>query len=90
MPVILATQEAKIRRIAVRSQPGKIVPKTLSQTKSPKKGLAEQCIPEFKHQYYKKCQFFLPFFFYKIGGGWNRSVLGGVGTSSKGEEVGKW
>jgi hypothetical protein len=31
-PVILATQEAEIRRVAVRSQPGSIskVPKTLS------------------------------------------------------------
>jgi predicted XRE-type DNA-binding protein len=31
MPVILATQEAEIRRIAVRSQPGQIIRKTLSQ-----------------------------------------------------------
>jgi hypothetical protein len=31
MPVILATQEAKIRRIAVRSQPRKIVRETLSR-----------------------------------------------------------
>jgi hypothetical protein len=30
MPVILATQEVKIRRIMVRSQPGQIVLKTLS------------------------------------------------------------
>jgi hypothetical protein len=30
MPVILATQEAEIRRIAVGSQPGQIVHKTLS------------------------------------------------------------
>jgi hypothetical protein len=30
MPVILATQEAEIRRIEVRSQPGKIVLETLS------------------------------------------------------------
>jgi hypothetical protein len=30
-PVILATQEAEIRRMAVRSQPGQIVCKTLSQ-----------------------------------------------------------
>jgi hypothetical protein len=29
-PVILATQEAEIRRIAVQSQPGQIVLKTLS------------------------------------------------------------
>jgi hypothetical protein len=31
MPIILATQEAKIRRIAVRSQPKQLVHKTLSQ-----------------------------------------------------------
>jgi hypothetical protein len=31
MPVILATQEAEIKRMMVRSQPGKIVLKTLSQ-----------------------------------------------------------
>jgi hypothetical protein len=30
-PIILASQEAEIRRIKVRSQPGKIVHKTLSQ-----------------------------------------------------------
>jgi hypothetical protein len=42
MPVILATQEAEIRRIAVQSQPGQIVHETLSQKKkknaSQKKG----------------------------------------------------
>jgi hypothetical protein len=32
-PVIQATQEAEIRRITVRSQPGQIVLKTLSQKK---------------------------------------------------------
>jgi hypothetical protein len=31
MPVILATQEAEIRRISVRSQPRQIVCKTTSQ-----------------------------------------------------------
>jgi hypothetical protein len=33
MPVILATQEAEIRRITAQSQPGKIVQETLSQKK---------------------------------------------------------
>jgi hypothetical protein len=38
MPIIRATQEVEIRRIAVRSQPGHIVHETLSQKKSsPKK-----------------------------------------------------
>jgi hypothetical protein len=41
-PVILATQEAEIRRISVRSQPGQIAIETLSQNKSvTKKGLVE-------------------------------------------------
>jgi hypothetical protein len=34
IPVILATQEAEIRRIAVQSQPGQIVHETLSQKNS--------------------------------------------------------
>jgi hypothetical protein len=33
MPIILATQEAENRRMAVQSQPGHIVHKTLSQKK---------------------------------------------------------
>jgi hypothetical protein len=33
MPVILATQEAEIRRIVVQSQPEQIVHETLSQKK---------------------------------------------------------
>jgi hypothetical protein len=32
-PVILATQEAEIRRIIFQSQPGQVVHKTLSQKK---------------------------------------------------------
>jgi hypothetical protein len=40
-PVILATQEAEIRRIAVRSQPGQIVHKTLFPKTLHKKGLVE-------------------------------------------------
>jgi hypothetical protein len=41
-PVILATQEAEIRRIAVQSHPGQIVRETLSQKNPSQKGLAEQ------------------------------------------------
>jgi hypothetical protein len=33
MPVILATQEAEIRRIEIQSQPGQIVHETLPQKK---------------------------------------------------------
>jgi hypothetical protein len=33
MPVILATQEAEIRRTAVQSQPGQLVQETSSQKK---------------------------------------------------------
>jgi hypothetical protein len=41
-PVILATQEAEIRRIAVQSQPSQIVHKTLSlRTLSQRIGLVE-------------------------------------------------
>jgi hypothetical protein len=41
MPVILATQEADIRRITVRSQPRQIVLETLSRKYPSQKGLAE-------------------------------------------------
>jgi hypothetical protein len=42
MPVILATQEAEIRRITVQSQPRQIVQETLSQKKiCHKRGLVE-------------------------------------------------
>jgi hypothetical protein len=55
MPVILTTQEAEIRRIAVQSQPGQVVCKTLSQKKKMlyKKGMVEwlKIGPEFKPQY---------------------------------------
>jgi hypothetical protein len=40
-PVILATQEAEIRRIVVQSQPEQIVHKTLSQKNPSQKGLME-------------------------------------------------
>jgi hypothetical protein len=41
IPVILATQETEIRRIAVQSQPRQIVHETLSRKYSSQKGLAE-------------------------------------------------
>jgi hypothetical protein len=58
IPIILATQEAEIRRITVvRSQPGQIAPETLSQKKPITKragGVAQNVGPEFKPQYHKK------------------------------------
>jgi hypothetical protein len=57
MAVILAIQEAEIRRTVVQSQPGQIVHETLSQ-KTPHKnragGVAQGEGPEFKPQYCKK------------------------------------
>jgi hypothetical protein len=41
MPVILATQEAEIRRITVQSQPGQIVRNTLSRKYPAQNGLAK-------------------------------------------------
>jgi hypothetical protein len=41
MPVILATQEAEIRRMMVQSQPRQIVCNTLSQKNLSQKGLVE-------------------------------------------------
>jgi hypothetical protein len=52
-PVILTTQEAEIRRITVRSQPGQIVCETLSQKILHKKWasrVAQGVGPEFKSQ----------------------------------------
>jgi hypothetical protein len=55
--VILATQEAQIRRITVQSQPGQTVRKTLSQ-KYPSQtragGVAQGVGPELKPQYCQK------------------------------------
>jgi hypothetical protein len=51
MPVILATREAEIRRIEVRSQPRQIVFKTLSPTQKRAGGVAQGVGPEFKPQY---------------------------------------
>jgi hypothetical protein len=56
-PVILATQEAEIRRSAVQSQPRQIVPETLSRKNPSQKragGVAQGVGPEFKPQYQKK------------------------------------
>jgi hypothetical protein len=55
--VILATQEAEVRRIAVGSQPGEIVLETLSWKNHHKEragGVAQSVGPEFKPQYHKK------------------------------------
>jgi hypothetical protein len=54
-PVILATQEAEIRSIAVQRQPGKIVHETLSRKNQSQKWLVSQGVsPEFKPPYFKK------------------------------------
>jgi hypothetical protein len=61
-PVILATQEAEIRKIAVQSQPRQIVRETLSQKKKKKPsqkkagGVDQGVGPEFNLQYYKHTQ----------------------------------
>jgi hypothetical protein len=58
MPVILATQEAEIRIIVVRSQPRQIVQETLSQKNPSQKigacGVAQGAGLEFKPQHHKK------------------------------------
>jgi hypothetical protein len=57
MPVILATQEAEIRRIVVQGQPRQIVCETLSRKYPTQKragGVAQGGGPEFKPQYCKK------------------------------------
>jgi hypothetical protein len=56
MPVIVTTQVAEIRRITVQSQPGQILPETLSQKTHHKKrtgGVAQVVGPEFKPQHHK-------------------------------------
>jgi hypothetical protein len=57
MPVILATQEAEIRRIAVQSKPRQIVCENLSQKNPSQKragGVAQGAGPQFKPQYCKR------------------------------------
>jgi hypothetical protein len=56
MLIILATQEAEIKRIMVQSQPRQIVHETLSQKYPSQKkgravGVAQGVGPEFKPQY---------------------------------------
>jgi hypothetical protein len=57
-PIILATQESQIRRIAVRRQAGQIVCETPNLknpiTKNWAGGVAQDEGPEFKPQYCKK------------------------------------
>jgi hypothetical protein len=56
-PVILATQEAEIRRITVRSQPRQIVHEIYLKkilNKNRDGGVAQGVGPEFKPQYHKK------------------------------------
>jgi hypothetical protein len=57
LPVILATQDAEIRRIAIQSQPGQIIHETLSQKNLSQKmagGVAQGVGPEFKPQYFPR------------------------------------
>jgi hypothetical protein len=61
-PVILATQEAEIRRTVVQSQSRQIVLKTLSQKtlhKNRAGGMTQGEGPEFKPQYRKKKPYIL-------------------------------
>jgi hypothetical protein len=68
--VILVTQEAEIRRIAGRSQPGHIVCETLSGKKVTKNragGVTQGEGPEFKPQYQKqKCEVWVIFIFFLV------------------------
>jgi hypothetical protein len=57
MPVILATQDAEIRRIVVQSQLRQIVSETRSRKNPSQKrteGMAQGVSSEFKPQYHKK------------------------------------
>jgi hypothetical protein len=56
MPIILATQEAEIRRITVESQPRQIVHEILSRKILHKNRAGES--PEFKPQYHTKKKIF--------------------------------
>jgi hypothetical protein len=56
MPIILATQEAEIRRIEVQSQPRQIVRDSILKNPSQKRagGVAQGEGPELKLQYCQK------------------------------------
>jgi hypothetical protein len=58
MPVILATQEAEIRRITIRSEPRQTVPRDPilknAYHKKGTEGVTQGAGPEFKAQYCKK------------------------------------
>jgi predicted P-loop ATPase len=57
MPVILATQEAEIRRITIQIHPRQVVHETLSQKNSSQKragGVTQGVDPKVKSQYQKK------------------------------------
>jgi hypothetical protein len=56
MPVILATQEEEIRRMAVSNHLGQMVLKTLSQKKTHHKKRVD-IGPEFKFRYHKNPPF---------------------------------
>jgi hypothetical protein len=58
MPVILATQEAEIRKIVFQSQPRQYLKKNPSQKRTG--GMVQGVGPEFKPQYHgKKKDFFV-------------------------------
>jgi hypothetical protein len=69
MPVILATQEADIRRIKVQSQPKQIVHKILARKtlhKNQAGGVAQSEGPEFKPPHCKKPKNLNVFIFFNI------------------------
>jgi hypothetical protein len=69
-PVIPATQEAEIRRIAVRGQPGKIAVETLSRKTHHKKGLVEwfkvKALSSNPSTQKKKCNLVSFYIFYHV------------------------
>jgi hypothetical protein len=73
--VILATQEAEIRRIEVQSQPRQTDNKTLSQKNHHKKragGVAEGVGPEFKTPVQKKKKILTKLVSFSLSESWNK------------------